>query len=339
MKSNLPENIATLTPYTSARDLLNDHIRVFLDANENPFNSGLNRYPDPAQKELTEKIAEVKEVPSENILLTNGSDESIDLLLKAFCRPGIDKGLIFSPTYGIYKVRSGINNIDLLDIPLSDDFEINVQEVEKVIQTPELKIVFICSPNNPTGHTFDQKWILETARNFNGILVVDEAYIDFSSSESLAGAGNQVSNLVVIQTLSKAWGMASARIGLTIASTEIIQVLRSIKLPYNISGSLQKEVLKKLRNRDRFKANVERILTYRSILKTKLETLNCVVKIYPSEANFLLVQFKDASSIFDALIANGIQVRDFSEKIYGCLRISIGTRSEIKLLTRTINNK
>jgi len=336
MKVNLPENIATIKPYTSARDLLNDHIRVFLDANENPFNSGLNRYPDPAQKELTNKLANLKEVPAENMLLSNGSDEAIDLLLKAFCQPGIDKGLIFSPTYGIYNVRASVNNIELIDLPLDENFQLQLREINKIIRKPELKIIFICSPNNPTGHVFDNDWILELAGSFHGILIVDEAYIDFSSTESLINETQQISNLVVIQTLSKSWGMASARIGITIAATEIINVLRSIKLPYNISGNLQKEVLKRLDKRELFERNIGRILEYRASLKLKLENLSEVLQVYPSEANFLLVKFKYPDIIFNSLIKNGIQVRDFSKKIEGCLRLSIGTQSENNLLIQTI---
>ena len=199
-----------------------------------------------------------------------------------------------------------------------------------------MKVIFICSPNNPTGHVFDNDWILELAGSFHGILIVDEAYIDFSSTESLVKKWQQTSNLVVIQTLSKSWGMANARIGITIAATEIINVLRSIKLPYNISGNLQKEVLKRLDKRELFERNIGRILEYRASLKLKLENLSDVLQVYPSEANFLLVKFKHPDIIFNSLIKNGIQVRDFSKKINGCLRISIGTQSENNLLIHAI---
>ena len=335
IKDILPDNIRSLKPYTSARDLVNNHIRIFLDANENPFQSNLNRYPDPAQKQLTKKFAELKGTKEENILITNGSDESIDILLKAFCISGQDKALVFPPTYGIYEVRSRINNVELIESPLDSTFNVDGMDVSRLIKDPTLKLVFICSPNNPTGHTFNDSWILALARSFHGMVIVDEAYIDFSRKRSLSGFIDDYPNLVVLQTMSKAWGMAGARIGITIAVDEVISILKGIKLPYNISSALQTEVMDVLNKPRNVQKNIDLIIQYREDLTKDLNKLQGIRKVFPSQANFLLIEMNNADLVFRKLIEKRIQVRKFTERIPNCLRISIGTKKENKILVKS----
>lgn len=327
---NLPENIRKLKPYTSARDLLNEHIRIFLDANENPYANGLNRYPDPAARKLTSVLSKLKGIPAENLLLTNGSDEGIDLLLKAFCQPGKDKVLTLHPTYGIYEVRAQVNNIPVVKVDLDNAFNLRPDTFSSI--DSDVKLVFLCSPNNPTGNVLAQKDVEQICRRFNGLVVLDEAYIDFSDSESMTSAINEVDNLVVLQTLSKAWGMASARLGITFASKEIVQLLMGIKLPYNLSGPLQSLVLERLGKPKVFKRNVQRLVAAREQMAAQLKKLPLVKNVYPSEANFILAEFDQAEAVYKYLVKRGIRIRNFATRIPGCLRISIGTQKENRQL-------
>jgi histidinol-phosphate aminotransferase len=317
------ENIRRLTPYRSAREELNDEDAILLDANENPFPVGYNRYPDPFQRNLKIAISKMKDIAVENIFFGNGSDEIIDLLIRAFCNPGKDSVLINTPTYGMYEVCAKINDIEIIKVELDDDFQI---ELEKLFaKADNSKIVFICSPNNPTGNLVKQDIILEILENFKGIVLVDEAYIDFANSESFINYLSTYQNLVVLQTFSKALGMAGIRLGMAFANPKIISILNKIKYPYNISQLNQKAALQALEDIN-YLAAVEAIKQQRKWLYDQLNQLNMVVKIWSSDANFLLVKFRNHIDVFEFLKNEGIIVRDRSNepKCEGCLRITVG---------------
>lgn len=337
----LRPHISGLTPYSSARDEYSGSEGIFLDANENPFGSitaeNFNRYPDPYQHALKLKIAEIKGVDASRIFLGNGSDEAIDLLFRAFCNPGKDNIIILPPTYGMYEVSAEINDVAIKKVNLTADFQIRPTAILQEVD-PNTKIIFICSPNNPSGNAMKKEAILQVIEGFSGLVVVDEAYIDFTDKPSFTGLLEQYPNLLVMQTFSKAWGLAALRLGMAFASTAIIQVLNRIKPPYNISGLTQDTVLHALDQMPRMQEMVKAILEERNYLETSLQKIHCVQKIYPSDANFLLVKVTEAKKIYDYLIDHKIIVRDRS-KVVLCadsLRITIGTHGENEKLLEAL---
>jgi histidinol-phosphate aminotransferase len=328
----LRKNIRGLQPYSSARSEYTG-TGIFLDANENPFGK-LNRYPDPGQYSLKQRISEIKLVPAENIFIGNGSDEVIDLVIRIFCTPGADKILTFTPTYGMYEVAAAINDIELLKVPLDKDFQIETSLLTKDLDDEKLKIIFICSPNNPTGNCIDD--IEDVLQHFKGIVVVDEAYIDFAQNPSFISKLNKYPNLIVVQTLSKAWGLAAARVGIAYASTDIISYLAKAKPPYNVSALNQDAALEALDDITTFETNKAMLLQQKDLLRTQLDQLPMVKKVFPSDANFLLVETTDAAKIYKALLARHIIVRNRTHVVQNCIRISVGSPEENKQLIETM---
>ncbi len=331
LKNIVRKNILNLKGYSSARDEYSGVANVFLDANENPFGE-LNRYPDPQQKELKKSLSNLKKINTENIFIGNGSDEVIDLAFRIFCNPGEDKALTFSPTYGMYDVSADINNIDLVKIPLTDNFQINLKEVTPYLGDKNLKIIFICSPNNPTGNTIKTSDIENILNNFNGIVIIDEAYIDFSSAESWNTKIEQYSNLIVSQTFSKAWGLAAARVGVAYTNKNIISLFNKIKPPYNVSSLNQKVAINSLNNFELFEKNKNLILQEKKLLSETLKKLHIVKKVYPSDANFILIEVSNADNIYNKLVSKKIIIRNRNKLIDNCLRITIGSPEENKKL-------
>ena len=326
-------NIRRMKPYSFARSEFNGKAEVFLDANENAFGSpaggGYNRYPDPLQTELKVRAAELLCVSPSQIFIGNGSDEVIDLLFRIFCEPGADDVIICPPTYGMYKVTAEINDIGVKEVSLTENFQLDLPAILNAI-TLRTKLIFICSPNNPTGNLMDEDAILEIARCFRGIVVIDEAYVHFADRPSFAGKLNTALNLVVMQTFSKAWGMAGLRVGLAIANEPFINLLNRVKPPYNVSGIAQRAALGALEKRDVVEGWIAELLSERDRLVNELEALDIVRKIYPTDANFVLAKFVDSTSIYRHLLDGGIVVRDRSgvELCEGCLRITVGTKAE-----------
>jgi len=322
-------NIKALTPYSSARNEFKGTEGVFLDANENPFNSPYNRYPDPLQRNVKEKLAKLKGVNPDQIFLGNGSDEPIDLLIRAFCEPHIHNVVSISPSYGMYQVAAEINAVEYIKVPLNSDFSLNEDALKKAV-TDKTHLIWLCSPNNPTANSLDTGQMLSLAAWFKGILVVDEAYIDFSSQASLIKHLPDYPNLVVLQTFSKAWGMAGLRMGLAYASKEIVDVLNKIKYPYNVNMLTQKlvfEALDQVQEKDQW---VKDLIAQRTGLMELLSNLKIVEKTYPSDANFILVKVPDPRKVYNFLVERKIIIRDRS-KVHmceGCLRFTIGTKSE-----------
>ena len=315
------KNIRSLTPYSSARDEYKSNQGIFLDANENPFGN-LNRYPDPYQWRLKQILSSQKKLTVKNILIGNGSDEIIDLVQRVFCEPNQDKIIICPPTYGMYEVYANINNLEIVSIPLTDDFQLNIE----AILAQEAKVLYLCSPNNPTGNALENlEYIIE---NFNGIVFLDEAYTDFSESPSLVSKINQYSNLIVSQTFSKARGLAAARVGIAYANEAIIAVMNKVKPPYNVSQLNQEAAVLALADEANFKSNVALIKVEREKLKNALLELDFVLKIYPSEANFLLVEMENATAIYNSLIEQQIITRNRSFVVENTIRITIGTPRE-----------
>ncbi|SNS51440.1 histidinol phosphate aminotransferase apoenzyme [Belliella buryatensis] len=337
----LRPHINKIKPYSSARDEYSGKAGIFLDANENPYGSlaagNFNRYPDPYQLDIKMKLAEVKDVPANQIFLGNGSDEAIDLLMRAFCNPGQDNIILLPPTYGMYEVSAGINDIAIKRVNLSTDYQLRPEAILAAVDE-RTKIIFICSPNNPSGNKVRRSDIYEVLNNFNGIVVVDEAYIDFSDEPSFTTELTNYPNLLVMQTFSKAWGLASLRLGMAYASKEIIKILNLIKPPYNISGLTQEKVLEALDNASAIQKVVEDTLAERAFLKTELEKFSFVSKIYPSHANFLLIKTEGARKIYEYLIEQTIIIRDRSKVVLceDCLRISVGTRTENEALLKAL---
>lgn len=325
-------HILTLKPYASARDEFSGDAKVFLDANENPFdqnNKGWNRYPDPHQKLIKQKLADIKQTKASNIFLGNGSDEAIDLLFRIFCEPGKEAVITCPPTYGMYGVSAAIHNVENREVPLTTDYQLDVDAILAAMDE-KVKMLFICSPNNPTGNSLRQDDIQTLLSKFQGIVIIDEAYIDFSAQKSRLSAIEKYPNLVVMQTLSKAWGLASVRLGMAFANSELIGILNKVKPPYNISGPNQQVVLEALDNHMQMQQEVKQILAERDHLAIKLTDLPGVKKIHASDANFLLVQLNDAAKIYHDLIEKGVVVRDRS-KVKLCddsLRITVGTQEE-----------
>lgn len=339
----LRENIKNLTPYSSARDEYQGEASVFLDANENAFGSPLdqqyNRYPDPLQYNVKKRLSEIKGVPVRNIFLGNGSDEAIDILFRSFCNPGIDNVILVPPTYGMYEVSANINDIETRKITLTEEFQLNLEGISEAIDK-NTKLIFICSPNNPTGNSINRDDIETLLANFDGLVVVDEAYINFSRQKTFIQELTEYANLVVLQTLSKAWGLAGLRVGMAFASEEIIEVMNKVKPPYNMNEASQQLALQALANVDQVNAWIKETLLQRDKLVLNLKKFDFVVDIYPSDANFILVKTTDAKGIYNFLVEKGIIVRDRSkvELCQGCLRITVGTPDENDILINTLQN-
>ena len=329
------ENIKGLIPYASARDEFKDFNKdmIFLDANENPFDTGVNRYPDPQQTALKKVLCDLKGVPISQILLGNGSDEILDLLFRAFCEPKQDNVITLPPTYGMYKVLANINDIEEREVRLSTDFEPNVEEIISVADSNS-KILFLCSPNNPTGNSFAVDKVEELLRSFNGLVVIDEAYIDFSSQKSWLHRLNDYPNLIITQTLSKAYGMAGIRLGICYASSGVISVLNQIKPPYNINELSQQKAIEVLLKPSVIEKEVDQILIERENLIKNVHSLSYVKEIYSTEANFVLVKVDDADKRYKELLDKGIVVRNRTSQplCENTLRFTIGTKRENKIL-------
>lgn len=334
-------NIKELSAYSSARDEFADAAAdmIFIDANENPFNSGLNRYPDPQQQLVKKELAAKKGVAVSNILLGNGSDEVLDLIFRAFCEPKQDQVIALPPTYGMYKVLAGTNDVELLNIPLTRSFQPDVPSILNA-QSENTKLLFLCSPNNPTANSLEASLVEKLIKEFNGIVVIDEAYIDFSSRESWVNRLEDFPNLIVTQTLSKAYGLAGIRLGVCYASSEIVSVLNKIKPPYNVNQLTQDAALKALAKPDKVHNEIKAIIEERTQLATALTGINLVEKVYPSDANFLLVKVDDANKRYQELIAKGIVVRNRSNQVgcENCLRFTVGTQNENTALINTLKS-
>ena len=328
-------NISNLVPYSSARDEFSGTAAVFLDANESPFNEPYNRYPDPQQKVLKKKISRLFFQPVENIFLGNGSDEAIDLLFRVFCEPGEDNIVSISPSYGMYEVCANIHNVQVNKVLLEDDYSFRAEKMLNATDN-KTKLAFLCSPNNPTGNLLDPSEMILLLQSFNGIVVVDEAYIDFAATKGMLPGLKDFPNLVVLRTFSKAWGLAGIRLGVAFASEEIVKLLSKVKYPYNLNILTQKFALEKLSDEGNKNMWVEEILSQRAKMTEKLQRMDMVEKVYPSDANFLLVKVKDPGRLYSYLKEKGVIIRDRSKvmKCEGSLRITIGSKIENKILLR-----
>jgi histidinol-phosphate aminotransferase len=337
IKQLIRPNIRQLKPYSSARHEFEGSAEIFLDANENPFGNGINRYPDPLQQVVKEQLSGLKEVPAGQIFLGNGSDEAIDLLIRIFCEPREDKIIILPPTYGMYRVSADIADVAVVEVPLRPAYQPDVEAILKVTD-PHTKILFLCSPNNPTGNDFMPDALRTLASRFPGIVVVDEAYIDFSERESCTRRLPEFPNLVVLQTFSKAWGMAGIRLGMAFASEEIIRLLNKVKPPYNVNHLTQQAALEALQDPEAQQAQVRKILAERKHLADTLPAFEFVEQVYPSDANFLLVKVTDPDGLYQFLVDQGIIVRNRSRALRceGSLRFTIGTPAENELLLKCL---
>ena len=334
------ENVKQMKPYSSARDEFEDFDTadmIFLDANENPFENGVNRYPDPQQMSVKEVLAKQKFVKTNQILLGNGSDEVLDLLFRAFCEPKTDNVITLPPTYGMYGVLANINAVENREVLLSDDFQPQIEKIIKAVDE-NTKVIFLCSPNNPTGNSFSDESVAFLLQNFKGLVVIDEAYIDFSKKDSWSRELDEYPNLVITQTLSKAYGMAGIRLGICYASAKIISVLNKIKPPYNVYELTQKRALERLEDKGKIKSEIESIITQREQLLKVLLDVKFVEKIYPTEANFILVKVDDANKRYNELIAKGIVIRNRTTQPLcdNCLRFTVGTENENKKLIEVL---
>ena len=331
-------NIWALKPYSSARDEYNGAAAsVFLDANENPYNLPHNRYPDPLQRDLKAELTRIKQVKAENIFLGNGSDEAIDLVFRAFCEPGVDNVVAIDPTYGMYKVCADVNNVEYRKVLLDDAFQFTADAL--LAATDEhTKLIFRCSPNNPTGNDLLRTEIEKTLAAFSGLVIIDEAYNDFSSAPSFLQQLDKYPNLVVFQTFSKAWGCAAIRLGMAFASAEIISIVNKIKYPYNVNQLTQQQALSMLQRYDEIEGWVKELIAERGRLMDAFSTLTCVKEIFPSDANFFLARVTDAGAIYNYLVAKGIIVRNRSSiSLCGnCLRVTVGTPAENKTLLEAL---
>ncbi len=337
LKDLVRKNIWELKPYSCARDEFKGEASAYLDANENPYGAPYNRYPDPRQTALKEKISKIKGVPANQIMLGNGSDEPIDLIYRIFCEPGVDNVVAIEPTYGMYGVCADVNNVEYRRIELDEKFDINGRNTITAVDE-HTKVMWFCSPNNPTGNLLTRNKMAFMCYNFPGIVVIDEAYVDFSSQESWLKTLNQFPNLIVLQTFSKAWGMASVRCGMAFASPAIIELFNKVKYPYNINLLTQQFVSERLDHIDDMKAQVKEILAERSRMAEELQKLDCVETVYPSEANFLLVKVDDANARYKKLVESGVIVRNRTtvQLCEGCLRITIGSQTENNQLLANI---
>ena len=341
INSLLRDNIRNLKAYSSARDEYKDITdgMVFIDANENPFNTDVNRYPDPQQTKVKARLSELKGVAANQILLGNGSDEVLDLIFRAFCEPNRDKIITLPPTYGMYSVLANINSVENLEVPLENDFQPDLDEILRTAH-PQTKLLFLCSPNNPTANSFKAKSIAYLIEEFQGIVVIDEAYIDFSKKESWLSRLGEFPNLIVTQTLSKAYGLAGIRLGICYASEEIITVLNKIKPPYNVNQLTQDKALERLNTVHKVNEEVNQILTERKRLRKTLKSIAIVEKVYKSDANFLLVKVDDANKRYDQLVKKGIVVRNRTNQplCENCLRFTVGTISENDKLIKAMKD-
>ncbi|PWA09012.1 histidinol-phosphate transaminase [Flavobacterium laiguense] len=341
LDSLVRENVKVLKPYSSARDEFEDFDTadmVFLDANENPFNNGVNRYPDPQQASVKSILAKQNKVNPNQMLLGNGSDEVLDLIFRAFCEPKVDNVITLPPTYGMYGVLANINAVENREILLSTDFQPQIEKIFGAIDD-NTKMIFLCSPNNPTGNSFSEESVTILLEHFNGLIVIDEAYIDFSEKESWLRKLEQYPNLIITQTLSKAYGLAGIRLGICYASAEIISVLNKIKPPYNVNELSQNRALERLDNTKAIASEIKSIIEQRSALLKVLLHVKYVEKIYPTEANFILIKVDDANKRYDELIAKGIVIRNRTTQPLcdNCLRLTIGTEEENKKLIDALN--
>lgn len=332
------KNISGLAPYSTARDEYKGALGVFLDANENPFENGYNRYPDPRQQKLKEIISNIKSVPAEQIFVGNGSDEAIDLCYRIFCEPRVDNVVTISPTYGMYRVAADINDVEVREVALNSDFSLPIEQLLATCDE-HTKLMFVCSPNNPSGNIYPIEQIKQLLDSFSGILVVDEAYIDFANQNSVATLLSEYKNLIVLQTLSKAYGLAALRLGLAFADESVMQLFAKVKYPYNINlaGMEQAAVLLK---RD-VRAEIEKLKNERERLSAELVNIPGVLHVYPSDANFILVKIENARDVYDFLIAQQIIVRDRSHVpgCEDCLRITVGTPAENERLIAVMKNR
>lgn len=334
-------NVWRLKPYSSARDEYKGKTAsVFLDANENPYNNPYNRYPDPLQNELKQRLAPIKKVMPEQLFLGNGSDEAIDLIYRVFCEPGVDNVVAIDPTYGMYEVCADINEVEYRKVKLNADFQFCAESLLKEADV-HTKVIFLCSPNNPTGNSLDRKEILSVLHGFDGLVVVDEAYVDFSSDGSLVGFLDRFPNLILLQTFSKAWGCAAIRLGMAFASRKIIALFNKVKYPYNVNELTQRKALEMLQNEALVKQWVGRLLEERTRVMAEFEALPCCLAVYPTDANFFLARMTDADTIYNRLVGQGIIVRNRSHVTLcaGCLRITIGTPQENDVLLMALRQE
>ena len=325
-------DLLDLQPYSSARDEYSGSEGVFLDANENPFENGVNRYPDPLQKNLKEKVSVVKGVSSSKIFLGNGSDECIDLLFRLFCIPTIDKVVALSPSYGMYKVSAKINQIEICEVLLNPDYSLNVEKLNEA--AVDAKMILLCSPNNPTGNAFPKSEIISVLQSNSCLVVVDEAYIDFSQEETLLGELENYPNLVVLQTFSKAYGLAGLRLGLLFGSIEIVEWLNKVKPPYNISQLTQNEAMIRIQDSELIRKQINYLLEERERITLEMQKIGNILKVYPSDSNFILIKVLDADKLYNYLIINKIIARNRTNQplCANCIRITIGTIDENNLL-------
>ncbi|MGM9802962.1 MAG: histidinol-phosphate transaminase [Muribaculaceae bacterium] len=337
LKQLIRPNILSLEPYSSARSEFTGKASTWLDANENPFNNPYNRYPDPLQVKVKQLISQIKGVPQENIFLGVGSDECIDLAYRIFCRPGVDNVVAMSPSYGMYEVCANINDVEYRRVPLNADFGLSNQAMLAATDA-NTRLMWICSPNNPTGNAFERQQLVDLCNAFAGIVVIDEAYIDFSTKGSMLGMLDQLPNLIVLQTFSKAWGSAAVRLGMAFASAEIIDYYNKVKYPYNVNRLTQEYAVEALQNYDRVGRWVQQLVDNRSKLIEQLRSLPMVQHIYPTDANFVLVKVSDACGIYNYLRECGIIVRNRHrvEQCQDCLRITVGTLPENDSLIKTL---
>lgn len=329
-------NILKMMPYSSSRDEFKGVAQVFLDANESPFGK-LNRYPDPQQLTLKAKVADKWNVSPNEIFIGNGSDEIIDLLFRIFCTPGADKVLSFTPTYGMYKVSAQLNDVEMLEIPLNEDFDLDENIVNKALQEKDVKIIFLCSPNNPTGNILSEKCIIQLLKNFDGLVIMDEAYAQFSNQSSWSKKLSEFPNLVVTQTFSKAWSLAAARVGIAFANPEIIELLTKVKPPYNVSELNQKAALDILLKSYRIAENTFVLKFERDKMLNALQGYTFVVRVFPTQANFILIKVSKPEKLYKFLSQNGIIVRNRNSQIAGCLRISVGNKKENRVLIKALD--
>ncbi|MBP5259457.1 MAG: histidinol-phosphate transaminase [Paludibacteraceae bacterium] len=337
IQSLVRPNILALKPYSCARDEFKGEAKAFLDANENPFNGPYNRYPDPRQWALKEKIARIKHVPAERMMLGNGSDEPIDLVYRIFCEPGVDNAVGIAPSYGMYEVDADINHVEYRQVPLDEAFQLHADALLAATDA-HTKVIWICSPNNPSGNLMNRAEVTRVLEGFAGIVVIDEAYIDFADTPSWTEQLDRHPNLIVLQTFSKAWGLASVRCGMAFASEEIIGLFNKVKYPYNINLLTQNFVSGQLDHADRKEAWVKTLLSERTRLQQELQALPCVVKTHPTDANFILTQVKDANATYRYLVDCGIVTRNRNSVLLcaGCLRITVGTPEENSLLLEAL---
>jgi histidinol-phosphate aminotransferase len=335
------ENIKNMQPYSSARDEFKNFTQkmVYLDANENPFENGVNRYPDPQQRTVKNALSEIKKVNENQILLGNGSDEVLDLLFRAFCEPNKDNIITLPPTYGMYGVLANLNAIENRKVILTEDFQPQIDEILKKVDQ-NTKMIFLCSPNNPTGNSFSDESIVTLLKNFNGLVILDEAYIDFSEKESWLQEINDYPNLVITQTLSKAFGMAGIRLGILYASEAIISVLNKIKPPYNVNELTQQKALGRILDYPTIQSEIKSIYAERENLINELKNVNFVQNVFPTDANFVLIKVDDANKRYDQILEKGVVIRNRAKEPLcdNCLRITIGTKEENEKLIEVLKS-